>query len=148
MPEVEPVMSAVLPVRNIGYSIWGYCAAHQTPFARKIPAKRAGPKADPFFLPIGELIPQFLKAYTDSGLKGTSIKLIGTGDLTDESVIDAAGEVARAVIVVVDIVGADFPIVAENIARVGNRINGSLKRIGRIAVIDGSICQGDHDADE
>jgi branched-chain amino acid transport system substrate-binding protein len=60
--------------------------------------KDAQPDAVFVFLPIGELIPQFLKAYADSGLKDTSIKLIGTGDLTDDSVIDAAGDAGLGVI--------------------------------------------------
>src|ERR1700740_1235091 len=54
--------------------------------------KDAQPDAVFVFMPIGELVPQFLKAYADSGLKNTNIKLLGPGDLTDESVIDAAGE--------------------------------------------------------
>jgi branched-chain amino acid transport system substrate-binding protein len=60
--------------------------------------KDAQPDAVFVFLPIGELIPQFLKAYADSGLKGTSIKLLGTGDLTDDSVIDSAGDAGLGVI--------------------------------------------------
>ncbi len=50
------------------------------------------------FMPIGELVPQFLKAYADSGLKNTDIKLLGTGDMTDESMIDAAGDAALGMI--------------------------------------------------
>ena len=46
------------------------------------------------FLPIGELPLQFLKAYSDAGLKNSPLKLIGTGDVTDESILDAAGDSA------------------------------------------------------
>jgi branched-chain amino acid transport system substrate-binding protein len=46
------------------------------------------------FMPIGELSLQFLKAYDSAGLRKTSLKLLGTGDLTDESAIDAAGDAA------------------------------------------------------
>lgn len=60
--------------------------------------KDAQPDAVFVFMPIGELAPQFLKAYADSGLKSTNIKLLGTGDLTDESVIDAAGDAGLGVI--------------------------------------------------
>lgn len=60
--------------------------------------KDAQPDAVFVFMPIGELVPQFLKAYADSGLKNTDIKLLGTGDLTDESVIDAAGDAGLGVI--------------------------------------------------
>lgn len=60
--------------------------------------KDAKPDAVFVFLPIGELVPQFLKAYSDSGLKNTNIKLLGTGDMSDESVVDAAGDAAVGLI--------------------------------------------------
>jgi branched-chain amino acid transport system substrate-binding protein len=60
--------------------------------------KDAKPDAVFVFLPIGELVPQFLKAYADSGLKNTDIKLLGTGDMSDESVVDAAGDAALGLI--------------------------------------------------
>ena len=60
--------------------------------------KDAQPDAVFVFLPIGELVPQFMKAYADSGLKSTAIKLLGTGDVTDESVIDASGDASLGVI--------------------------------------------------
>ena len=60
--------------------------------------KDAQPDAVFVFMPVGELVPQFLKAYADSGLKGTSIKLLGTGEMTDESVVDAAGDAGLGVI--------------------------------------------------
>ena len=60
--------------------------------------KDAKPDAVFVFLPIGELVPQFLKAYADSGLKNTNIKLLGTGDMSDESVVDAAGDAALGLI--------------------------------------------------
>lgn len=50
------------------------------------------------FLPIGELPLQFLRAYSDSGLKNTALKLLTTGDVTDESTLDAAGDTALGVI--------------------------------------------------
>lgn len=50
------------------------------------------------FLPIGELPIQFLKAYSDAGLKDTPLKLLGTGDITDESLLDAAGDTALGVV--------------------------------------------------
>lgn len=60
--------------------------------------KDAKPDAVFVFLPIGELVPQFLKAYSESGLKHTGIKLLGTGDMSDESVVDAAGDAALGLI--------------------------------------------------
>ena len=50
------------------------------------------------FLPLGELSLQFLKAYSDSGLKNTDLKLLATADITDESTLDAAGNTALGVI--------------------------------------------------
>jgi branched-chain amino acid transport system substrate-binding protein len=60
--------------------------------------KDAQPDAVFAFFPVGELVPQFLKAYADSGLKSSGIKLLGTGDMSDESVIDAAGDAAMGVV--------------------------------------------------
>ncbi|QBR04104.1 ABC transporter substrate-binding protein [Paraburkholderia pallida] len=60
--------------------------------------KDAKPDAVFAFFPVGELVPQFLKAYADSGLKNSNIKLIGTGDMSDESVIDAAGDAALGIV--------------------------------------------------
>lgn len=50
------------------------------------------------FMPLGELALQFLKAYADSGLKNSKLKLLGTADITDESTLDAAGDTALNVI--------------------------------------------------
>jgi branched-chain amino acid transport system substrate-binding protein len=60
--------------------------------------KDAAPDAVFVFLPVGELTVQFLKAYSDSGLKSTPIKLLGTGDLTDELLLENAGDAALGVI--------------------------------------------------
>lgn len=56
--------------------------------------KDAKPDSVFVFMPIGDLVPQFLKAYADSGLKNSPIRLLGTGDMADESVVDAAGDAA------------------------------------------------------
>lgn len=60
--------------------------------------KDAAPDAVFAFLPVGELTVQFLKAYADSGLKASNIKLLGTGDITDELLLEAAGDTALGVI--------------------------------------------------
>jgi branched-chain amino acid transport system substrate-binding protein len=60
--------------------------------------KDAQPDAVFAFFPIGELVPQFLKAYADSGLRAGNIKLLGTGELSDESVVDAAGDAAVGIV--------------------------------------------------
>ena len=50
------------------------------------------------FLPLGELSLQFLKAYADSGLKSTGLKMLATADITDESTLNAAGDAALDII--------------------------------------------------
>jgi branched-chain amino acid transport system substrate-binding protein len=60
--------------------------------------KDAGADAVFVFLPIGELSLQFLKAYDSAGLKNSPLKLLATGDVTDESTLDAAGDSALGAI--------------------------------------------------
>lgn len=60
--------------------------------------KDANPDAVLAFFPMGELVPQFLKAYANAGLKDTKIKLIGTADMTDEGLLDASGDTSLGVI--------------------------------------------------
>lgn len=50
------------------------------------------------FMPLGEVALQFLKAYTDSGLKSTGLKLLATADITDESTLNAAGDGALGIV--------------------------------------------------
>lgn len=50
------------------------------------------------FMPIGELSLQFLKAYSDAGLKDGKMKLLATSDITDETTLDAAGDAALGAI--------------------------------------------------
>lgn len=75
-----------VPVRNPEFS--GYMQR----------IKDSGADATFVFMPIGELSLGFLKAYSDAGLKNTKMKLIATGDVTDESTLDAAGDSALGVI--------------------------------------------------
>lgn len=60
--------------------------------------KDAAPDSVFVFLPVGETTVQFLKAYADSGLKKTNIRLLGTGDLTDDLLLEAAGDAALGVV--------------------------------------------------
>lgn len=57
-------------------------------------------KADALFIfmPIGELSIGILRAVNDSGLKASGVKIIGTGDITDETYIDAVGDAALGTI--------------------------------------------------
>jgi branched-chain amino acid transport system substrate-binding protein len=55
-------------------------------------AKDAKPQAIFIFAPAGEHPQAFLKAYSDSGLKEAGVKILATGDLTDENQFDALGD--------------------------------------------------------
>jgi branched-chain amino acid transport system substrate-binding protein len=55
-------------------------------------AKDANPQAIFIFAPAGEHPQAFLKAYKDSGLKDAGVKILATGDLTDELQFDALGD--------------------------------------------------------
>ncbi|MGH6980744.1 MAG: ABC transporter substrate-binding protein, partial [Stellaceae bacterium] len=55
-------------------------------------AKDADPQAIFIFAPAGEHPQAFLKAYADSGLKEKGVKILATGDLTDENQFDALGD--------------------------------------------------------
>jgi len=60
------------------------------PFIQRI--KDARPEAVFIFLPPGSQTIAFIKAYEERGLKQAGIKLIGTGDLTDDGVLHAMGD--------------------------------------------------------
>jgi branched-chain amino acid transport system substrate-binding protein len=60
--------------------------------------KDAKPDALFIFLPMGPTSQQFFKAWTDAGMARSGIKLIGTGDVTDESHIDALGDAALGMV--------------------------------------------------
>jgi len=55
-------------------------------------AKDSNPQAIFIFAPAGEHPQAFLKAYSDSGLKEAGVKILATGDLTDENQFDALGD--------------------------------------------------------
>jgi branched-chain amino acid transport system substrate-binding protein len=68
------------------------------PYLQRI--RDASPKPDALFMfvPSGEQGVSFLKSYADRGLKEAGIKLIATGDLTDDYVLDAMGDPALGLI--------------------------------------------------
>src|SRR5215471_10578726 len=66
------------------------------PFIQRI--KDAHPEAVFIFVPAGEAAVGFMKAFTDRGLDKAGLKLIGTGDLTDDQVLEAMGDSALGVI--------------------------------------------------
>ena len=60
------------------------------PFVQRV--KDAKPEAVFLFLPAGEQGIAFMKAYKERGLADAGIRLIATGDITDDSVLDAMGD--------------------------------------------------------
>jgi branched-chain amino acid transport system substrate-binding protein len=64
--------------------------------------KDAKPDALFVFVPMGPQSQQFMKSWADAGMAKSGIKLIGTGDVTDESHIDALGDAAIGMITTYD----------------------------------------------
>jgi branched-chain amino acid transport system substrate-binding protein len=60
------------------------------PFIQR--AKDANPQALFVFLPPGSQTIAFIKSYEERGLKQAGIKIIATGDLTDDGVLEAMGD--------------------------------------------------------
>lgn len=66
------------------------------PFLQKI--KDTKPDAVFIFLPPGAETIAFMKGFTERGLTAAGIKLIGTGDLPDEDILEAIGDAALGLI--------------------------------------------------
>ena len=82
----EVVGEVRTPMKNPDYS----------PFLQRI--KDAHPQAVFLFVPAGEQGIGFMKGFAERDLGKAGIKLIATGDLTDEDVLDAMGDPALGVI--------------------------------------------------
>lgn len=66
------------------------------PFVQRV--KDAKPQAVFVFMPAGELALGFMKASTERGLEKAGIKLLTTGDLTEDGILEALGDHALGVI--------------------------------------------------
>ena len=66
------------------------------PYVQRI--KDAKPQAVFVFVPSGESAVGFMKAYSERGLAAAGVRLIATGDMTDDGVIDALGNNALGMI--------------------------------------------------
>lgn len=66
------------------------------PFVQRV--KDTKPEAVFVFVPAGELAVGFMKAYNERGLAKAGIRLLSTGDVTDDGVIEALGDNALGVI--------------------------------------------------
>ena len=66
------------------------------PYLQKI--KDTKPEAVFLFMPPGAETIAFMKGFADRGLSAAGIRIIATGDLTDEDVLDATGDPALGVI--------------------------------------------------
>jgi branched-chain amino acid transport system substrate-binding protein len=82
----EVVDSARVPLSNPDFG----------PFIQRI--KDAKPDAVFLFLPAGEQGIGFMKGFTERGLAQANIKVIATGDLTDDSVLDSMGDATLGII--------------------------------------------------
>ena len=82
----QVVDSVRVPLKNPEFS----------PFIQRI--KDAHPQAVFMFVPAGEQGIAFMKAFQERGLVQAGIRVIATGDLTDDDVLDAMGDVALGVI--------------------------------------------------
>ena len=82
----EVVGSLRVPLRNPEFA----------PFVQRI--KDARPGAVFIFTPAGEAAVAFLKAFKERGLDKAGIKLIATGDVTEDEVIEAEGDQALGVV--------------------------------------------------
>jgi branched-chain amino acid transport system substrate-binding protein len=80
------VDSVRVPLRNPDFA----------PFVQRI--KDAKPEAVFMFVPAGEQSIAFMKAFEERGLAKEGIKLIATGDLTDDDVLQAMGDPVLGVI--------------------------------------------------
>lgn len=60
--------------------------------------KDAKPQAAFFFFPSGVMPPAFLKVWKERGMEAAGIKLYATGEATDDSFLDATGDVALGLI--------------------------------------------------
>jgi branched-chain amino acid transport system substrate-binding protein len=82
----QVVESIRVPLRNPEFA----------PFIQRV--KDAKPQAVFVFLPAGEQGIAFMKGFQERGLAQAGIQVIGTGDITDDHVIDAMGEAALGMI--------------------------------------------------
>lgn len=80
------VDSARVPLKNPEFA----------PFVQRI--KDAKPEAVFLFLPAGEPGIAFMKAFNERGLAKAGIKLIATGDVTDDDVLEAMGDPTLGVV--------------------------------------------------
>jgi branched-chain amino acid transport system substrate-binding protein len=80
------VDSVRVPLRNPEFA----------PFVQRI--KDAKPEAVFIFVPAGEQSIAFMKAFAERGLAEAGIKVIATGDLTDDNVLNAMGDPVLGVI--------------------------------------------------
>jgi branched-chain amino acid transport system substrate-binding protein len=82
----EIVGSVRVPLKNPDFA----------PFVQR--AKDAKPQAVFIFIPAGEQSVAFVKACKERGLREAGIEIIGTGDVTDDDVLDAMGEATLGMI--------------------------------------------------
>ncbi len=94
----------------------------------------AKPDAFFIFMPTGELSIGMLRALNDSGLKATGLKIMGTGDMTDEPYLDAVGDAALGTITASIYSTQHNSAVNKEFVKEYYELNGTKPRIGMVGV--------------
>ena len=108
--------------------------------------KDAKPDALFVFMPIGELSIGSIRAWNDSGLKAAGVKLIGTGDITDETYIDAVGDAAIGTITSGIYSTTHNSAMNKQFVADFTKLNGASPRLGWVGVSTWDAMQLTYDA--
>ena len=94
----------------------------------------AKPDALFLFMPAGELAIGMMRALNDSGLKATGLKIMGTGDMTDEPYVDAVGDAALGTITASIYSTQHNSAVNKEFVKEYYELNGTKPRIGMVGL--------------
>jgi branched-chain amino acid transport system substrate-binding protein len=129
----EVVDSIRVPLRNPEFA----------PFIQRI--KDSQPQAVFVFVPAGEQGIAFMKGFQERGLAAAGIKVIATGDITDDHVLDVMGDVAAGMITSFHYSAAHDSVENKAFLKAYDEANGGQGRANFMAVAAydgiGAICQ-------
>ncbi len=94
----------------------------------------AKPEALFVFMPIGEMSIGIARAFNESGLKAAGIKMLATGDITDETYIDAIGDSAIGIVTTGIYSSIHDSPVNKKFAADYVAVNGKSPRVGWISI--------------
>lgn len=95
------------------------------PFMQRI--KAAGPNALFTFIPAGPPAFSFVKAYADNGMAAAGVQFLGTGDLDDETTLQALGDAALGI-------HTSFPYSAAHDSALNTKFQADLAKVDPGAV--------------